>query len=145
MRLHSEPALFHIVQENRAVVFKRWAVARSHPLGSRIRAVLLPCEVLRKVFRGKFVHARKRAFRNGQLCLHEDLTLLNQPKRFAAQLRRTSTPYLPSIEFALGPRPPQPRAAPFKAMYRKHARASRFHPHSFVDARFRYITRTSRY
>jgi hypothetical protein len=29
-------------------------------------------------------------------------------------------------------------------MYRKRARASRFHPHSSVDARFRYITRTSR-
>src|SRR5260370_9055808 len=28
-------------------------------------------------------------------------------------------------------------------MYRKRARASRFHPHSSVDARFRYITRTS--
>ena len=27
--------------------------------------------------------------------------------------------------------------------YRKRARASRFHPHSSVDARFRYITRTS--
>src|SRR5206468_12008624 len=31
----------------------------------------------------------------------------------------------------------------FKSMYRKRARASRFHPHSSVDARFRYITRTS--
>src|SRR6266550_2805691 len=30
----------------------------------------------------------------------------------------------------------------FKSMYRKRARASRFHPHSSVDARFRYITRT---
>ncbi len=28
-------------------------------------------------------------------------------------------------------------------MYRKRARASRFHQHSSVDARFRYITRTS--
>jgi len=69
MRLHSEPALFHIVQEKRAVVFKRWAVARSHPLGSRIRAVLLPCQVLRKVFRGKFVDALKRALVRRQLPL----------------------------------------------------------------------------
>jgi hypothetical protein len=34
------------------------------------------------------------------------------------------------------------RAAPFKSMYRKRARASRFHPHSSVEARFRYITGT---
>jgi len=47
----------------------------------------LPCEVLRKVFRGKFVSALKHAFRNGQLCFHGDLTLLAQPKTFAAWLR----------------------------------------------------------
>src|ERR1700686_1724077 len=47
----------------------------------------LPCEVLRKVFRGKFVNALKQAFRNGQLCFHGDLTLLAQPKTFAAWLR----------------------------------------------------------
>ncbi len=33
--------------------------------------------------------------------------------RFVAQLRHTSTAQLASIEFALGPRPPQPRAASF--------------------------------
>src|SRR5437867_4002130 len=38
----------------------------------------LPCEVLRKVFRGKFVDALKQAFRNGQLRFHGDLTLLAQ-------------------------------------------------------------------
>jgi hypothetical protein len=43
--------------------------------------------VLRKVFRGKFVDALKQAFRNGQLCFHGDLTLLAQPKTFAAWLR----------------------------------------------------------
>jgi hypothetical protein len=47
----------------------------------------LPCEVLRKVFRGKFVDALKQAFCNGQLCFHGDLTLLAQPKIFAAWLR----------------------------------------------------------
>jgi len=43
--------------------------------------------VLRKVFRGKFVDALKQAFRDGQLCFHGDLTLLGQPKTFAAWLR----------------------------------------------------------
>jgi hypothetical protein len=47
----------------------------------------LPCEVLRKVFRGKFVSALKQAFCNGQLCFHGDLALLAQPKTFAAWLR----------------------------------------------------------
>src|SRR5256884_5619361 len=47
----------------------------------------LPCEVLRKVFRGKFVDALKQAFRNGQLSFHGDLKLLAQPKTFAAWLR----------------------------------------------------------
>jgi hypothetical protein len=47
----------------------------------------LPCEVLGKVFRGKFVNALKQAFCNGQLCFHGDLALLAQPKIFAAWLR----------------------------------------------------------
>src|SRR6266850_4263993 len=47
----------------------------------------LPREVLRKVFRGKFVDALKQAFRDGQLSFHGDLTLLAQPKIFAAWLR----------------------------------------------------------
>jgi hypothetical protein len=47
----------------------------------------LPREVLRKVFRGKFVHALKQAFRDGQLRFEGDLTLLAQPKIFAAWLR----------------------------------------------------------
>src|SRR6195256_5481245 len=47
----------------------------------------LPCEVLRKGFRGKFGSALKQAFRNGQLCFHGDLTLLAQPKTFATWLR----------------------------------------------------------
>src|SRR5438132_7170802 len=40
----------------------------------------LPCEVLRKVFRGKFVDALKQAFRHGQLPFHRHLQLLAQPK-----------------------------------------------------------------
>jgi hypothetical protein len=47
----------------------------------------LPKEVLRKVFRGKFVDALKQAFRDGQLCFQGDLKLLAQPKTFAAWLR----------------------------------------------------------
>jgi hypothetical protein len=47
----------------------------------------LPKEVLREVFRGKFVEALQQAFRDGQLRFHGDLTLLAQPKTFAAWLR----------------------------------------------------------
>src|SRR5467141_4053014 len=47
----------------------------------------LPREVLREVFRGKFVDALQHAFRDGQLCFHGNLTLLAQPKTFAAWLR----------------------------------------------------------
>src|SRR5690349_6384724 len=44
-------------------------------------------EVLKKVFRGKFVDALKEAFQNGQLHFHGDLKLLAQPNTFAAWLR----------------------------------------------------------
>ena len=47
----------------------------------------LPKEVLRDVFRGKFVDALKQAFRDGQLNFHGDLKLLAQTKTFAAWLR----------------------------------------------------------
>jgi rubredoxin len=47
----------------------------------------LPKEVLREVFRGKFVAALEQAFQNGQLCFQGDLKLLAQPKIFAAWLR----------------------------------------------------------
>jgi hypothetical protein len=47
----------------------------------------LPKEVLKKVFRGKFLAALKEAFQNGQLHFHGDLKLLAQPKIFAAWLR----------------------------------------------------------
>jgi hypothetical protein len=47
----------------------------------------LPKEVLRKVFRGKFVSALEQAFQNGQLNFQGDLKLLAQPKIFAAWLR----------------------------------------------------------
>src|SRR5207244_7757555 len=47
----------------------------------------LPKQVLREVFRGKFVDALEQAFRDGLLHLHGDLALLAQPKIFAAWLR----------------------------------------------------------
>src|SRR5713226_9752114 len=47
----------------------------------------LPKEVLREVFRGKFVDALEQAFQNGQLNFQGDLKLLAQPKIFAAWLR----------------------------------------------------------
>jgi hypothetical protein len=48
---------------------------------------VLPKEVLREVFRGKFVDALEQAFQNGQLNFQGDLKLLAQPKIFAAWLR----------------------------------------------------------
>jgi len=48
----------------------------------------LPVKVLSRVFRGKFVAALKRAFREGQLRFHGNLALLAQPKIFAASLRQ---------------------------------------------------------
>jgi hypothetical protein len=47
----------------------------------------LPKEVLREVFRGKFVDALEQAFQNGQLNFQGDLKLLAQPNIFAAWLR----------------------------------------------------------
>ncbi len=47
----------------------------------------LPIQVLRRVFRGKFVDGLKAAFQLGQLHLSGDLALLAQPKFFAAWLR----------------------------------------------------------
>jgi hypothetical protein len=47
----------------------------------------LPKEVLREVFRGKFVDSLKQAFQNGLLRFEGNLKLLAQPKIFAAWLR----------------------------------------------------------
>ena len=47
----------------------------------------LPKEVLREVFRGKFVDALKQAFQDGRLNFQGNLKLLAQPKIFAAWLR----------------------------------------------------------
>src|SRR6266704_2239087 len=47
----------------------------------------LPIQVLRRVFRGKFVAGLKSAFQHGQLHLSGDLAPLAQPKIFASWLR----------------------------------------------------------
>jgi hypothetical protein len=47
----------------------------------------LSIKVLRRVFRGKFVAGLQRAFQEGQLNFHGEMTLLAQPKTFAAWLR----------------------------------------------------------
>jgi len=58
----------------------------SHWVKSRDR-FFLSIKLLRRVFRGKFVAALQPAFREGRLVFHGDLTLLAQPKIFAAWLR----------------------------------------------------------
>src|SRR5271166_1640785 len=57
----------------------RWIRSRPH--------FFLPIQVLRRVFRGKFVAGLKSAFQHGQLHLSGDLALLVQPKIFASWLR----------------------------------------------------------
>ena len=47
----------------------------------------LPVKVLRRVFRGKFVAALKRAFADGQLGFYGDLKLLAEAKAFSSFLR----------------------------------------------------------
>ncbi len=58
----------------------------THWVKSRDR-FFLPIHVLRRVFRGKFVAALREAFRDQQLVFHGNLTLLAQPRTFAAWLR----------------------------------------------------------
>ena len=58
----------------------------THWIKSRHR-FFLSINVLRRVFRGKLVAGLQQAFREGQLVFHGDLTLLAQPKIFAAWLR----------------------------------------------------------
>jgi hypothetical protein len=58
----------------------------THWVKSRER-FFLPIHVLRRVFRDKFVAALRQAFQEGQLNFHGNLTLLAQPKTFAAWLR----------------------------------------------------------
>jgi hypothetical protein len=57
----------------------RWVRSRSR--------FFLPIQVLRRVFRGKFVAGLKSAFQQGKLHLSGDLAPLAQPKFFASWLR----------------------------------------------------------
>src|ERR1700683_4570213 len=58
----------------------------THWVKSRDR-FFLPIHVLRRIFRGKFVAALRQAFGDQQLVFHGTLTLLAQPRTFAAWLR----------------------------------------------------------
>jgi Putative transposase/Transposase zinc-binding domain len=58
----------------------------SHWIKTRY-AFFLPVKVLSRVFRGKFVAALKRAFRDSRLQFHGDLVPLAQPKTFSSWLR----------------------------------------------------------
>ena len=59
----------------------------THWIKSRYR-FFLPVKVLGRVFRGKFVAALKRAFRDGKLGFHGNLKSLTQPKAFSSWLRQ---------------------------------------------------------
>ena len=56
-----------------------------HP---RYSTFLLPLDVLKTVFRGKFVDGLKKAFRQQRLNLTGQIQHLNQPKNFAAFIRK---------------------------------------------------------
>jgi hypothetical protein len=58
----------------------------THWVKSRDR-YFLPIQVLSRVFRGKFVAGLKRAWQDGRLHFHGNLSLLAEPKIFAAWLR----------------------------------------------------------
>lgn len=57
----------------------RWIRSRSR--------FFLPIQVLRRVFRGKFVAGLRTAFREGTLQFHGNLVLLREPRTFASWLR----------------------------------------------------------
>jgi hypothetical protein len=58
----------------------------THWVKSRSR-FFLPIQVLRRIFRGKFVAALRQAFHDGRLHFHGNLAPLAQPNTFAAWLR----------------------------------------------------------
>jgi hypothetical protein len=66
---------------------RRRVVARTHRWVKSRDHFFLPIKVLSRVFRGKFVAALQCAFREGHLRFSGNLTLLAQPKIFAAWLR----------------------------------------------------------
>jgi hypothetical protein len=62
------------------------SLARTHWIPSRSR-FFLPVKVLSRVFRGKFVAALQRNFRQGKLGFHGNLKPLAHPKVFSAWIR----------------------------------------------------------
>jgi Putative transposase len=66
-----------------APVLKPFSKSHTHSIKTRY-AFFLPVKVLSRTFRGKFVAALKRAFRDGQLQFYGDLALLAQPKTFSS-------------------------------------------------------------
>ena len=62
------------------------SLARTYWIPSRSR-FFLPVKVLSRVFRGKFVAALKRNFRQGKLGFHGNLRPLAHPKAFSAWIR----------------------------------------------------------
>jgi hypothetical protein len=91
--------------------------------------------VLRKVFRGKFVEALKQAFHNNQLYFPGDLTLLAQPKIFAAWLRPLFQKHWVVYSKPPSARPqtscPFPTAAPRPAPNARKLHPNHSHLHSF--------------
>src|SRR5881296_3367335 len=71
----------HCVIPSGGLAFDHTRWIRSRP------RFFLPLQVLRRVFRGKFVAGLKSAFQRGQLHLSGNLALLAQPKIFASWLR----------------------------------------------------------
>jgi hypothetical protein len=59
--------------------YKSWIGARNR--------FFLPCGVLSRVFRGKFISGLKRAYREGKLCLAGDMQYLADKKTFLSFLR----------------------------------------------------------
>src|SRR2546428_908326 len=71
---------------HRAVPSGRLSLDHTRWIRSRPR-FFLPIQVLRRVFRGKFVVGLKSAFQHGQFHFSGNLALLAQPKIFASWLR----------------------------------------------------------
>src|SRR6202166_2741201 len=101
----------------------------------------LSIHVLRRVFRGKFVAALRQAFHDHQLIFHGNLTLLDQPKTFAAWLRPLfrkdwvvySKPPLHCPEYALQ----------YLGRYTHHVAISNHRLVSFVDGKVTFRWRDS--
>src|SRR2546425_6150726 len=66
----------------------RWTRSRPRPLDTGIRPIPPPLEVLKRVFRGKFVERLKDAFAQERLRLEGQIQHLARPNCFAAFVRK---------------------------------------------------------